>query len=124
MYGKEVETSEDHCPSKVEAVAKSGGMPFTPTAQNVKVVVQCCECEKWRLIYSRYALTTSERSELHQILETIQYSCGSNFVDIECAETSVLQKVFCRLNLTSSSPIEIPYYSTRHEPLCFYCKRI
>ena len=124
MYGKEVETSEDHCPSKVEAVAKSGGMPFTPTAQtanNVKVVVQCCECEKWRLIYSRYALTTSERSELQQILEIVQYSCGSNFVDIECAETSVLQKVFCRLNLTCSSPIEIPYYSTRHEPLCFYC---
>ena len=56
MYGKEVETSEDHCPSKVEAVAKSGGMPFTPTAQtanNVKVVVQCCECEKWRLIQDR-----------------------------------------------------------------------
>ena len=41
--------------------------------------------------------------------------------DIDHEENCVLQKVFTRANLSCNSNIEIPYYSTTHEPLCIYC---
>lgn len=122
MYEKD--TSENHCPSKIQALAKSGGMPFTPTVQtanNVRLILQCHECEKWRLIYSKHALTSSEKKELQIVLENLLFSCGSSFTDIDCEESSVLKKVFCRQNINCSSPMEIPYYSTNHEDLCYYC---
>ena len=46
------------------------------------------------------------------------YSCGSNFEDIERIESSVLMKIFCCLNICCSSPIEIP---SNHERLCYHC---
>lgn len=58
LYGK-CDTTEQHRPSLKEAEKKGSGMPFTPTAQfakNVNLVIQCHECEKWRLIYSKNAL--------------------------------------------------------------------
>ena len=76
--------------------------------------------KSWRLIYSKHA-TSSERRELQVILEDILFSCGSSFEDIDCGESSMLKKVFCRLNLNCSSPIEIPYYISNHETLCYYC---
>ena len=55
-------------------------MPFTPTAQyanNVTLVLQCHECEKWRPIYSNNHLSPQERLDLSQFLEAVQYSCAS-----------------------------------------------
>ena len=124
LYGKG-ETTEQYRPSLSESEKKSSGIPFSPSAQsakNVDLVIQCHECEKWRLIHSKHVLKPREKAELRQILQEIQYSCGSGLQNIEHDEHSVLQKVFTRLNLTCSSPIEIPYYGTNsHEPLCFYC---
>ena len=124
LYGSK--TTEEHRPSLGESKGKGAGMPFTPTAQyanNVTLVLQCHECEKWRLIYSNNRLSPQERSELSLILESVQYSCGSALQDIiEHNDGSVLQKVFTRTNLTCLSSIEIPYYSTNaHETLCFHC---
>ena len=123
LYGST--TTEQHRPSLQECKGKCG-MPFTPTAQyanNVKLVLQCHECEKWRLvIYCNCRLSPKEKSELSEILESVQYSCGCALQDIEHDDESILQKVFTRANLTCLSPIEIPYYSTNaHEPLCFHC---
>ena len=77
--------------------------------------------DKWRLVYSKNALSTEEKSELESILETIQYSCGCKMQDIDHEENCVLEKVFTRANLSCNSNIEIPYYGTSHEPLCIYC---
>lgn len=124
VYGKG-ETTEEHRPSLKEAEKKGSGIPFTPTAQfakNVSLVIQCHECERWRLIYSKNALNFREKAELGGILEQIQYSCGSGLQEIEHDDHSVLRKLFTRMNLTCSSPMEIPYYSSNeHEPLCFHC---
>ena len=54
LYG--VATTEEHRPSLKGLEGKSSGIPFTPTAQfakNVGIVIQCHECDKWRLIYSK-----------------------------------------------------------------------
>ena len=122
LYGKD-DTTEEHCPSKKLAEKKGNGMPFTPTAQyarNVDVVIQCHECEKWRLLYAKNVVTRWEKTKLEKILEEVQYSCGSSLQDID-DESSILCRVFTRTNLLCSSPMEIPYYGTYHEPLCFYC---
>ena len=67
------------------------------------IVSICC--------YVNGPLTPSERRQLQGI------SCGSNFEDIERVESSVLMKILS----SNSSPIEIPYYSTNHERLCYHC---
>ena len=40
-------------------------MPFSSSVQyvrNADIMVQCEECEKWRLAYSKYKLTAVERA--------------------------------------------------------------
>ena len=123
LYGKS-ETSEEYRPSLKQSEAKNSGMPFSPSAQsanNTNTVIQCHECDKWRLIYSKNALSVEEKSELQSILDTVQYSCGCKMQDIDHEENCVLEKVFTRANLSCSSNIEIPYYGTSHEALCIYC---
>ena len=47
--------------------------------------------------------------------------CVSFFCDIENAEDDVLQKVNVRQNLSCQTPIEIPYYTIGHDPICYHC---
>ena len=94
-------------------------MPLPPSAQyarNVKVVLQCGECLKWRVLYRKYSLKR-DREELEQLVEDLDYTCGSIFADIEADEDSVLNSVFVKANLTCNSRIEIPYYTAGNHPL-------
>ena len=66
-------------------------MPFTPTAQFAKnvIVIQCHECEKWRLIYSKTVLSSREKVELNNIL----LSCIHVVVDFKRLSMMTIQ--FC-----------------------------
>ena len=58
------ETIEHH-PSLKQSEAKSSGMPFSPSKQsanNTNTVIQCHKCDKWRLVYSKNALSVEEKS--------------------------------------------------------------
>ena len=70
---------------------------------------------------AKNALTDDKKNDLKSMLDTVQYSCDCMRQDIDHEEDSVLDKVFTRANLNCNSNIEIPYYGTRHEPLCIYC---
>ena len=55
---------------------------FGPTAQfvkNVGIVIKCCECNKWHVLYSKSKLSSFEISILERYLDTIQYPCGVSF---------------------------------------------
>ena len=122
VYG--TQTSENHRPSLSSPGAKTHGMPFSPSAQyakNVKVVLQCGECFKWRVLYSKYSLKKDQREELEQLIEDLDYTCGSIFADIEAEEDSVLNSVYVKANLTCNSTIEIPYYTAGNAPMCYHC---
>lgn len=122
VYG--TQTSENHRPSLSSPGAKTHGMPFSPSAQyakNVKVVLQCGECFKWRVLYSKYSLKKDQREELEQLIEDLDYTCGSIFADIEAEEDSVLNSVYVKANLTCNSTIEIPYYTAGNAPICYHC---
>ena len=49
-------------------------------------MVQCEECEMWRLVYSKYKLTTAERATLNQALEEFTFTCGAMLSDLERGE--------------------------------------
>ena len=99
---------------------KSHGMPFSPSAQyakNVGVVLQCDECRKWRVIYSKTVLSAEQKDELKLV---IAYTCGSRLQEIEGSVTGLLDKVYVKANLTCLSPIEIPYYSAKYENIIIF----
>ena len=59
LYG-ETETSKENRPSLKQSEAKKSARPFSPSAEsanNTNTVIQCHECDKWQLVYSKNALT-------------------------------------------------------------------
>ena len=47
--------------------------------------------------------------------------CGDSLSAIECDDSSVLNQIHTRANLSCSSTIEIPYYSAGNSPICYFC---
>ena len=122
LYGSQ--TNESFCPSLAEAEQKSHGMPFPPSAQyaqNTGLVLQCDECGKWRVMYSKKKIKKVQRDELQEIVEMLSYSCGSRLQDIQDTSPEVNQDVFVKANLSCNSPIEIPYYSSNYEDIYYHC---
>lgn len=61
LYG--TDTSEIFRPSLSQSEQRGHGMPFSPSAQYAKsvgVVLQCDECQKWRVIYSKTVLSAEQ----------------------------------------------------------------
>ena len=122
LYG--TDTSEKYRPSLTQYEQKSHGMPFSPSAQfarNVGVVLQCDECLKWRVIYSKTVLKSEQRDELQQLIETFSYTCESQLQEIEGSTTRLTDTIFVKANLSCEAPIEVPYYSAKYEDICYYC---
>ena len=123
LYGSQ--TNESYCPSLAEAEHKCHGMPFPPSAQYARstgLVIQCDECGKWRLLYSRKKTAKAQRDELQEIIEMLTYSCGSRLQDIQDTSAEVDQENFAKANLSCTSPIEVPYYSSNYELyICYHC---
>lgn len=42
-------------------------------------MVQCAECDKWRLVFSKKKLTQHQRKQLAEVLEDVEYTCGFQF---------------------------------------------
>ena len=121
LYG--TPTTETHRLSLQKAATKGHGMPFNPTSQtakNTKLVVECEECGKWRVLHSKRVLRKQQLQKIEQELERLDYSCGSVFSNID-ADNDALAQVFVRKNLTCQEPIEVPYYGVGHDPICFHC---
>ena len=69
VYGLE-EPAEKHRPSL--QLRKKKASSFSPSQQHVKnvnVLVQCEECDKWRLLFCKHKLSPQEVTDLQVILE-------------------------------------------------------
>ena len=103
-------------------------MLFTPTTQtavNVGITVKCLECRKLRVIYTKKKLTNANMA-MKRIFNNFQYVCGTVFHDIPIDErnrdTLILELLYCWENLSCTSPIEIPYCSSKIFPkICYHC---
>ena len=72
LYG--TETTEEFRPSIKKLTKESQGMGFSPSAQhakNVGTVIQCGECDKWRVLYSKSKLNDEESAKLSRFLNGI-----------------------------------------------------
>ena len=80
-------TTEKHLPSASNNNEKK--LPFNVTQQhvrNVSILIQCEECEMWRLLFSKSKLSSQCKVKLNSILEDVSYTCGATFEDIELPE--------------------------------------
>ncbi|CAB4386075.1 unnamed protein product [Rhizophagus irregularis] len=71
-------------------------MGFRPNAQhckNVGTLIQCGECDKWHVIYSKSKLSSHENDELTRFLDEIQYTCGDTFYDISSSKGINIQSL-------------------------------
>ena len=119
VYG--TDTSEEHRPSLQKRPNRQKTLPFVASVQharNTNLMVQCEECEMWRLVYSKYKLNKSEKSSLQSVFEDFTYTCGASLSDLDLSGR--LQDVVVR-DLRCYDPLEKLYYSLNHDPICIYC---
>jgi hypothetical protein len=99
-------------------------MPFNPTTQTAKnagLVLQCEECLKWRMVHSKHKLKPAVKAKVTSEIESLMYTCGSVFQDIDGHESSCLKDVYVRQNLTCRDDIEVTYYGAGNENICIHC---
>ena len=128
-YIQESNPSEKFLPSKLENPAKCNhGMPFTPTAQtavNVGITLKCSECRKPCVLYTKKKLANANMA-MKRIFNNFQYVCGTVFhnipIDERNRDTLILELLYCWENLSCTSPIKIPYYSSKiFLKICYHC---
>ena len=115
------QTSEKDRPS-LQAQKQKKSLSYSPVKQhalNVGVVVQCDECNKWRLLFSKRKLAFHERRELEQLLSDISYSCGSKMEDLQLPEQ--LKCVEIRIHQCIDRIEKLYYSAYPNDVLCIHC---
>ena len=118
-----ISTTGENCPSLTKKTSKSSSntLPFYACVQHVRnaqIVVQCDNCDMWRLIFSKYKLKIEQREYLQQLLSNLSYTCGSQLSDINLPVE--FDNVEIRVHQCGDI-IEKLYYSAKYEPICAYC---
>ena len=96
------------------------GTTYNVTQQHVKnvnLLIQCEECEMWRLLFSKKKLSTDQVSQLEIIIEDMAYTCRATFDDLALPEGI---DVNVKLH-NCYEPIEKVYYSCGYQAICIYC---
>ena len=97
--------SEEHYPSLQKRPTRRKTLPFVASVQharNTNLMVQCEECEMWRLVYSKCKLNKSELSMLQGMLDDFTYTCGASLSDLGLARR--LEDVVICTGLTMLRP--------------------
>ena len=83
--------------------------------KNAQLMVQCDECNMWRLVYSKYKLSVAK---LQQLLNDHSYSCATKLQDLHLGDEFKDVEIRDR---ACGDTIEKLYYSAGFEPVCVYC---
>jgi hypothetical protein len=119
VYGESEASSEKYRPSLQQKKRKAS--TFSPSQQHVKnvgLLLQCEECDKWRLLFCKHKLTVQEVADLQGILDDVSYTCGTTFDDLDLPGR--LTNVFVK-DHNCTECIEKLYYSCGFEPIYVYC---
>ena len=120
---KQSTTEKDRPSLKKQKHKKS--LSYSPVKQhvtNVNVVIQCDECDKWRLLFSKRKLQPDQRRELRFLLTDVSYTCGANFTDLHLPEH--LQCVQVREHQCSDGIEKLYYSAYPSDILCIHCGSI
>ena len=86
--------------------------------KNVSMVIQCEECEMWRIVYSKKKLDPQSITLLEEILDDIVYTCDTTFDELELPTS--LKTVYVKTH-HCFDPMEKVYYSCSiFTPICYY----
>ena len=121
VYG--TDTTEEHYPSLKKPNKQRKTLPFASNlthVKNVDMMLQCEECDSWRLLYSLHKLKRHQRLQLQKALEDYTFTCSAPFTDLELPEGI---NVYSR-DITCGEPIEKLYYAAKYPPICVYCARM
>ena len=101
---------------------KSTASTIPMSAQNARAVVNCVECEKPRVIYTKTKLDNRHRLFLAKQIRNVEYSCGSYLFPSSENQKVANSMIICP-NLQCSMQIEVPYYSSDvgRKDVCSYC---
>lgn len=88
------------------------------TTQNARAYVECIECRKPRVVYSKHRLTGRQKTSLAADLNESDFTCGT--VDVK--EPTFALDVKCR-PLECATTVEICYYGASLGPvdICCHC---
>ena len=89
--------------------------------QTARGVVECVECSKPRIVYSKLKLSERESITLTTALSEYDFTCGSALLP---PNISLSNKVMLRANLACATPIEVPFYHSGDlckRDLCVCC---
>ena len=79
------ETSEKDRPSLTNKPRRKS-LPFTPSVQhvnNIALMLQCEECDLWRLLYSKRRLSAQDKTEIQSVIDDISYTCGATLQELD-----------------------------------------
>ena len=121
IYGSD--TSEKYKPSLVCNTSKGHQIPFNPVKQhvlNTRLKIECSECCKPRLVYSKFKITKPDTRAFKNVMDNVLYTCGASLTEFPANENQspVMEKLFVRRNLTCLTPVEALYYSSDIYPEC------
>jgi hypothetical protein len=145
IYGKE--TDEKHHPSLKNKsnnnTANSNDPQLKPTQQyvcNIGLCISYIECNKPRVLYSKYKVKQKTIQKLRSFLETVDYSCGATFAELTDlsivainSNTSNMEQeqetvrelfkdIFVNAKLCCQYEMKRPYYSAKcFTAVCFNC---
>ncbi len=90
------------------------------TAQTARGLVNCCECDKPRMYYSRTKLTFAQSTLIAKCISEYIFTCGAPIVD---PRYKSLRGVVTR-KLNCGNPVEVCYYASKFgdgSDICCYC---
>ena len=94
LYGST--TTDRDCPSFSQPKAKKT-LSFSPSKQhvlNVDTMVQCKECNMWRLLFSRKKLSVRDKKQLQDILTDTAYTCGATLEEIDLPDNTTAMSLW------------------------------
>ena len=121
-------TSEVHLPS-LKTKSRKHNVPFNPLQQhalNTRLLLECCECNKPRLLFSKKKLSNTETLNFKKALNGLMYTCGAAIIEFKDQINSryhkILETVFVKENHTCLVPVESIYYSCKvYQDCCVWC---
>ena len=120
IYGKS--TSEEHRPTLQKPKGRQNTLPFVASVQHVKnvdIMIQGEECEMWRLVYSKYKLTETQRKSLNSALDDFTFTCGAQLQDLGL---DFISDDICTRIIHCFEPVCKLYYSIGiYEQICIHC---
>ena len=114
------DTTEQDRPS-LKGKTKAKPLSFSPSVQHINntgTVIQCDECNMWRLIFSKRKLSVAARNTLQSVLEDVSYTCGASLEDLALPDS--LSSVVIR-DHRCGDRMEVLYYSAAFEDICIHC---